>query len=257
MFLCLQSTPPRPLPSLNPLGRTAPICEGKIGIPVLRQRQHSDLAIDASKSHHPPQLFKASYRAPSPLWPLSYPLHAWVRVDSETPRQQRGFKSGGQACICVSKVRLRCRMLSFSGWWLQSEQDDNTDPHGWRVKRAGKTWINRGPGTQCDLNSHWIPWGDKRPQLRGGNHALQLKLLLLCLQTCWPALLWCFWWTVLHFPGHQLVSTDWWHQHGAIETRDVYQQQLSDGHDLSLELSFSLKIGSDRFSQHREKYSFS
>lgn len=82
----------------------------------------------------------------SPLWPLSHPLiTVWVRVVSKTPPQWRGLESGGQPSICVSKVRLRCRMLSFSKRWLQSEQDDSVDPVD-DAERYGKTWINRGPG---------------------------------------------------------------------------------------------------------------
>ena len=85
----------------------------RLEFPVLRQRQHSELAIDASKSHWPPRLFIASYLTP---WLLSHLLiTACARVDSKSPRQRGGFKSGRQASICLSKVRLRCRMLSFSG----------------------------------------------------------------------------------------------------------------------------------------------
>lgn len=33
--------------------------------------------------------------------------------------------------------------------------------------------------------------------------------------------------------GNELVSNDWWELHGATKARDLYQQQLSDGQDLS------------------------
>lgn len=50
------------------------------------------------------------------------------------------------------------------------------------MERHGLTEVLGSYRTQCDLNSHWIPWGDKRPQLRGGNQAPWLILLLLCVQ---------------------------------------------------------------------------
>lgn len=127
------------------------------------------------------------------------------------------------------------------------------------MERHGLTEVLRSYRSQCDLNSHWIPWGDKRPQLRGGNQALQLILLRLCIQRASADLLTS---TFVKFLmncasfSRTSISKYWLMASTAIETRDVYQQQLSDGHDLSLELSFSLKSGSDRFSQHRGNYSF-
>lgn len=151
MFLCLQSTPPRHLPSLNPSGTDRSNLRGQDWNFLSSGRATLRPGYWCLKMSLPTPTFHSFLSAPSPLWPLSHPLiTAWVRVDSETPLQRGGFKSGGQACFCVSKVRLRCRMLSFSGWWLQSEQDDNADPRGWRVKRYGKTWINRGPGILSD-----------------------------------------------------------------------------------------------------------
>lgn len=178
------------------------------------------------------------------------------------PSQRGGFKSGGQAHICVSKVRLHCRMLSFSADGCRVSRMTALTPVGdvWSgMERHGLTEVLGSYRTQCDLNSHWIPGGDKRPQLRGGNQAPWLTLLLLCVQNVSADLLagtdvfdeLCF------ISGHQLASSDWWRQRGATETKDVYQQQLSDGFDLSLELIFSLKSGPDGFSQPTEHYSFS
>lgn len=74
----------------------------RLEFPVLRQRQHSDLAADASKSHCPSWLFIASYLAPSPLWPLPHPLiTAWVRADSEPPLQRGGFRSRPSLHLCI------------------------------------------------------------------------------------------------------------------------------------------------------------
>lgn len=117
--------------------------------------------------------------------PSAHPLiPAWVRADGELPTQRAGFKSGGLPCICVSKVRLPCRMLSVSGRWLWGERDDSTGPRGWCVKRYGKTRINRGPGILPD----WMwpklsvdPRGEIKEQLGGGNQAPLLTLLLCVL----------------------------------------------------------------------------
>lgn len=86
---------------------------------------------------------------------LPLPHHlipAWVRADRKTPPQLQDLSLGGQPCICVSKVRLPRRMLSFSGWWLWGERDDSTGPCGWCVKRHGKTRISRGPG----ILAEWV-----------------------------------------------------------------------------------------------------
>lgn len=127
----------------------------------------------------PPLTFSTSY-----LCPLSHPfIPARGLADRKTlsPSPAAGFKSGGRPCIYVSKVRLPCRMLSFSGWWLRGERDDSTGPRGWCVKRYGKTRINRGPGILPDwmwakLSVH--PMGEIKDQLWGGNQARPLALFL-------------------------------------------------------------------------------
>lgn len=166
----------------------------RLEFPVLRQRQHSDHGYWCLEISLPtPTVNSILSRS---FAPLSYPLIR-VRVDSETPLQRGGFKSGDQACICVSKVRLRCRMLSFAGWWLQSEQDDNADPRGWRVKWYGKTWINRGPGILPD--SMWPklplnPMGAQGPEVETKPCGSYCYFCVYkgSLQSCWPAHLWCF-----------------------------------------------------------------
>lgn len=141
-------------------------------------------------------------------------------------------------------------MLSFSGRWLQSEQDDSTDPRGWCVKRYGKTWINRGPGILPD----WMwpkLWLDPMGEIKDRSSEVETKP---CCSYCYACVLWkvsaevlstvncalvLFFGDLCSIWGNQLVSNEWWKLHGATEARDLYQGQLSDGHDLSVMLPYS------------------
>lgn len=71
------------------------------------------------------------------------------------------------------------------------------------IERHGLAEVLGSYRTQCDLNSHWIPWGIK-------DHSSEVETkprgsyCYFCVckrspRTCWSALLQCFWWTVLHF----------------------------------------------------------
>lgn len=60
------------------------------------------------------------------LCPITSSQHGWDQTGKlPPPSRQRDLSQGGQPCFCVSKVRLPCRMLSFSGWWLWGG-------HGWQ-----------------------------------------------------------------------------------------------------------------------------
>lgn len=177
----------------EPSGPWAPTCKGRIGIScppaetkVSPRQWCKRLHISLPQQPHPPLPFlPLTFSPPLIPRPSAHPLiPAWVRADGELPTQRAGFKSGGLPCICVSKVRLPCRMLSVSGRWLWGERDDSTGPRGWCVKRYGKTRINRGPGILPD----WMwpklsvdPRGEIKEQLGGGNQAPLLTLLLCVL----------------------------------------------------------------------------
>lgn len=182
----LNCAPPHPPSQMSaffePSGPWATTCKGRIGIscPPTESKLSLQQWCKEPPHHivHPqPLLFSPNF-----LYLILLPSVPCVGVSRrENSPTAGGFKSGGQPCICVSKVRLPCRMLSFSGRWLWGERDDSTSPRGWCVKRYGKTRINRGPGILPD----WIwpqllahPTGEIQPQARGWNQALVLILLL-------------------------------------------------------------------------------
>lgn len=94
------------------LGPKTPSCKNRIGISCHPTETKLNEA-SASTSHYPPAFSMFPTFSASALCPIPSSLPGWgSTANSPTAR---GFKSGGQPCICVSKVRLRCRMLSFSG----------------------------------------------------------------------------------------------------------------------------------------------
>lgn len=160
--------------------------------------------------NHTPLLFSNFlYLISLPSVPSSSSLLGWEQTGNTHTRTQTHTtaaecKSGERGvcwpCSCVSKVRLPCRMLSFS--WLTAGRRGSRwrgkPPLGWCVKRYGRTGDYQRSWDlhqdECDLNSSLLSlakWKEQR--CRGGNTALSVFIWTFTIQlsTAWNHLTRC------------------------------------------------------------------